>query len=533
MYDAERTLPLSPALSPEYREEGVWFLEGPQRVPTMREPSRRTSAVILVLVTILCFGIVCTYGFTNLEDEGLIWRNPMFNPPTAATLRQIWTTPHTFLYVPGTYTAWWLIAQVAELSSPDQSGAMLNAWVFHSANLLMHVVASLLVLQLLRRLTRREGAALVGALLFAIHPLQTEAVAWTTGMKDTLCGVFSFAALVMYVKHAMHNRDTGIPSAHGAGGDKQRKAADSAPTQHGRDARVTGNFGASYPIGTGFLILALLAKPAAVVIPLMALIIDRIILGRSWRAIGRSLAFWFVLTIPIMIIARLVQPASEVTPPPLWARPLVAMDALGFYLVKLIAPVGLTINYGRTPQAIMESGAIRYSWIIVVVAALIVWRAKSRWLTAAALLFVAGVLPVLGLTTFLYQQFSTVADRFVYLSMLGPALVVAWILSRRWNRVTVGIATILLISLGVATTLQARVWRNRLTLYAHAVAVQPDNPAARSSYAGALIRENRIDEAIAQLEHVMKIMPNDYTRELIERLREKKVEPPMNADERR
>ena len=77
----------------------------------------------------------------------------------------------------------------------------------------------------------------------------------------------------------------------------------------------------------------------------------------------------------------------------------------------------------------------------------------------------------------------------------------------------------MLISVVVATALQARVWRNRLTLYAHAVAVQPDNPAARSSYAGALIRENRIDEAIVQLEEVMKIMPNEYTRELLERLR--------------
>jgi cytochrome c-type biogenesis protein CcmH/NrfG len=103
--------------------------------------------------------------------------------------------------------------------------------------------------------------------------------------------------------------------------------------------------------------------------------------------------------------------------------------------------------------------------------------------------------------------------------MLGPALAVAWLLSRRWNGVSVGIATAALIALGVATALQARVWRNRLTLYAHAVAVQPDNPAARSSYAGALIREDRVDEAIAQLEEVMKIMPNDYTRELIERLR--------------
>jgi cytochrome c-type biogenesis protein CcmH/NrfG len=75
------------------------------------------------------------------------------------------------------------------------------------------------------------------------------------------------------------------------------------------------------------------------------------------------------------------------------------------------------------------------------------------------------------------------------------------------------------------TMRQALVWRNRLTLYAHAVAVQPDNPAARSSYAGALIRANRIEDAIVQLEQVMRIMPNDYTRELLERLRGTTTQP--------
>jgi hypothetical protein len=280
-----------------------------------------------------------------------------------------------------------------------------------------------------------------------------------------------------------------------------------------------------YGFATIFLIVALLAKPTAVVVPLMALIIDRLILQRSFFAIARSLALWFLLTIPIMIIARTVQPAAEVTPAPLWARPLVAGDALGFYLAKLCVPIGLTINYGRTPQRIIEMQTIYYSWLIAAAVAVAIAWTRSRWLAAAALLFVAGVLPVLGLTTFLYQQFSTVADRFVYLSMLGPALAVAAILARRWDRATVTFAAIVLVFLGVATIKQARVWRNRLTLYAHAVAVQPNNPAARSSYAGALIRENRIEEAIAQLEQVMVIMPNDYTRDLIERLRTTTTRP--------
>src|SRR5688572_15836904 len=119
----------------------------------MREPSRRTSTIVLILAIVACFGIVCTYGFTNAEDEGLISRNPMFNPPTAASLAEIWSGPHLYRYVPVTYTAWWLLAQVARAEVADASGVTLNPWVYHAANLLVHVVASLLVTHLLRRLT--------------------------------------------------------------------------------------------------------------------------------------------------------------------------------------------------------------------------------------------------------------------------------------------------------------------------------------------------------------------------------------------
>ena len=105
--------------------------------------------------------------------------------------------------------------------------------------------------------------------------------------------------------------------------------------------------GTRYALATMFLILAMLSKPAAVVVPVMALIIDALLLRRSWRAIALSLAPWFVLTIPIMLVARFVQPAAEVTPAPLWARPLVAADALAFYLAKLAVPIDLVFIYPR------------------------------------------------------------------------------------------------------------------------------------------------------------------------------------------
>src|SRR5262245_38869160 len=126
---------------------------------------RRTSTILLILAVIAALGIVCTFGFTNAEDESLITQNPNLNPATLAGLWNHWREPHLYLYIPMTYTMWWVLALIGHVQTPDENGAMLNPWLFHSANLVLHIVTSVLVLNLLRRLTGKELPALLGALL--------------------------------------------------------------------------------------------------------------------------------------------------------------------------------------------------------------------------------------------------------------------------------------------------------------------------------------------------------------------------------
>ena len=105
-------------------------------------------------------------------------------------------------------------------------------------------------------------------------------------------------------------------------------------------------------------------------------------------------------------------------------RPLIASDALAFYLYKLFFPLSLGIHYDHSPLTVIRSGWLYFTWIAPV-ALLVVSIAsykKLPWLLPSAMLFVLGVAPVSGLTPFAFQRFSTVADRYVYLSMLGPAL---------------------------------------------------------------------------------------------------------------
>src|SRR5688500_6856894 len=187
-------------------------LTAPSRTPGGRP---RAAALIVVLPTVAFLGVVCTFGFTNAEDQGLITENPNLNPPTLRGLWNHWREPHLFVYIPATYTAWWLVAQIARTSTPDETGATLNPWLFHALNLSLHATSAVLVLGLLRRLIGRDGPAIVGALVFALHPIQVEPAAWTTGTKDVQCGAWSFAALLLYLRCAQQPPAASSPAASG------------------------------------------------------------------------------------------------------------------------------------------------------------------------------------------------------------------------------------------------------------------------------------------------------------------------------
>jgi hypothetical protein len=174
-----------------------------------------------------------------------------------------------------------------------------------------------------------------------------------------------------------------------------------------------------------------------------------------------------------------------------------------------VAPFNLTIDYARTPRSIIESGAIAWTWVVPAGVAVVVVLARRRWLTAAALLFVAGLLPVLGLTTFLFQQFSTVADRFVYLSMLGVALVAAHLASLRWTRPVAAGCAIVLALLGGRSVNQAMTWRDRITLYSHAIRVTPSSAASHGMLGVGYLLANRPDLALSQFRRAHELQPDD------------------------
>lgn len=401
--------------------------------------------ILLVAAILATFGRIVLNDFVDWDDGKLIYLNPNINNPTWRGLARQWNPrdPNTnSMYDPLVYTTWWALAHVAQLDTSDILGAKLNPQIFHLANLLVHCLTALVVLEILRRLGLRDWPAAAGAALFALHPLQTEAVAWATGMKDLLGGLLAMLTIWRYL--------VAVESS----GKRRRE---------------------NYLLATALYLAALLAKPSTVVLGPIVAVLDLVILRRNWRDVARRIAPWLVMAAVAIRLATWIQITTQLQHTPLWARTLIALDSLSFYFFKLILPIRLSFDYGRNTGALFYDPALHHplywTWIFPIALAVILWRLRRPMLTAGALVFLLGVLPVLGFAPFVFQYYTNVADRYVYVSMLGVAMAAAWLLSRYSNRISIGIACAALVVLGALSFVQAGIWQDSDTLYEHALAL--------------------------------------------------------------
>ncbi len=163
-----------------------------------------------------------------------------------------------------------------------------------------------------------------------------------------------------------------------------------------------------------FFTLSILAKPVAIVAPLIMLTLDRLAISRKLTESIASLSGMFFLSLIFAFISKSTQHENVLgAVAPLLTRPVIAGDAVSFYLHKLFLPLNLGIDYGRTPQTVLL-GFISYLLCLVPVAimAAISLLKKERDIWAASFaIFIIALLPVLGFVPFKFQDYSTVTDR--------------------------------------------------------------------------------------------------------------------------
>ena len=446
---------------------------------------------VVVVLTLLAFSPLLYQGFefVNLDDARGIYQNPNYRGLGLAQLEWMFTTPHMGHYQPLTWMSLGL----------DYLLWGMNPRGYHLTNLLLHLANALLAFALFRRLLQRASpddrgaipvAAAFGALVFAVHPLRVESVAWVTERRDVLSGCFYLLALLFYVQRAEQ-----------PGSNKP------------------------YALCLLFFLLSMFAKAWGVTFFVVLLLIDAWPLRRfaardDWPKILYEKIPFLLIAVVFMFLASWAQAAAGAAKSlaDYGALQRLAQAAYGlcFYPLKTVWPVDLSplyqLDVRLDPFSLLHLLCIGI--VVAVSVALIVWRRRVPWLTVSWFTYAVIVAPVLGFTQSGPQK---VADRYTYLSCLPFALLAAGAVliflrrSQKTRATAVGAVTVIpalvLLGLAVLTARQVPVWRNSVTLWEHAVSLDGQSHFALFSLAKGYEDQQRYDDAIRYLRRAIQAQP--------------------------
>lgn len=358
---------------------------------------------------------------------------------------------------------------------------------YHAVSVLWHVLATVLVVALARRLTAspwREGTALVAGLLFAAHPVHVEAVTALTNRTGVMASVFCMSALLLYLRPTPQ-------------------------TAVGRAARLT--------LENGLALCGLWCKESALVLPLWLLAVgwfhgDR---GLRWSAPLRVLPavalFWYLKTGALGGVAQDAA-IGFLAGEELGARVFTVLAIVGRYASLLVLPVELSASYFQPVIASPWRPEVLAGAIVVVVTAVGILAARRRHPAAAVGLAMCAA----GLAPFLHflPLMVSIADRFLYFPSVGFSVAAGYGLVRlgpRVGRPALRWASLagLVAALTVATAARNRVWESPRTLWEATVASDPENAFAWANLGLALARGPEADLAAAAgaLERAVTMVP--------------------------
>src|SRR5213592_3537765 len=416
--------------------------------------------VLVALVTFTAFWPALQNQFVDWDDSKNFVDNPQYRGLAGTHLRWMWTTFHMGHYAPLT---WMTLGLDHVLWGMNPLGYHLTSLLLHVANAVIFYVVVLQILTLaLPRLADRGRAlgasAGFAALVFAIHPQRVESVVWATERRDVLSGLFYLVTILVYL----------------------RAYAREAPGRR------------SYWLSVVLFGCALLSKSMAVSLPIVLLILDVYPL----RRLGGSLGWW---SVP--------------------ARLAVSAYGLSFYLWKMIVPSNLSPLYPRplTVDPWAMPFVLSYGLVLATTGIALALRRRVPGLSAAWSAYVVVLLPVLGIVQIGSQ---IAADRYTYLASLGWAILAGAGLGSSWRTSSrsrtgtptalplAGIATGVVVALGVLTWSQAQVWHDSERLWTHALATGYDSVAAQNNLGRELVGQGKPAEAIEHFREALRIKPD-------------------------
>lgn len=451
-------------------------------------PANRRTVVLLALV--LAIGTVAVYapamrnGFVNLDDPDYVTHNPH----VLGGLK--WPDVHWALGSNYPSSNWHPLTWLSHMADVQLYGQ--NPAGHHSTNVLLHACDVVALFLLIALGTRRELRAAAVAAIFAVQPLNVEAVAWISERKSVLCVLFFLLAIGAYGWYA---KKQGV----------------------GRYCLVALLFG-----------LGITAKIMVIPFPFALLLLDYWPLGRFSKKNGEGAAtpFFTALSrlllekIPLFLMAAAGgaitlyvhrrEHALTAAMPFAW-RFKNAIFSYVMYLVKAVWPVGLAPYYPHPENSL--------SWILVGLCAValfgvtfLAWRHRERkYLWMAWLWYLGTMLPMIG---FIQTGRQGMADRFMHIPMMGLLVGLVWLVAdigaekNRPKEISIALFLLVVAPYAAVTIKQVGYWHDSYTLFAHTLAVTRNNGLAENDFAVALMERGQTDEAARHFEAAVRYSPD-------------------------
>jgi protein O-mannosyl-transferase len=469
-------LPLAKKTPPANESQGIFA-----------SPEKRNPIVCLLLavVTLALYNPVNRHPFVNYDDDRYVTENPHVRQGlTADTLKWVLTSTEQANWHPLTWMSHAL----------DVSLFRLNPAGHHFTSILLHTVNVILLFLLLKWSTNRLGPSLFVAALFALHPIQVESVAWVAERKNVLCTMFFFLTLWAYGWYARKP-------------DWRRYLA------------VVALFAAG-----------LASKPMVITLPFVLLLLDYWPLSRvrdgnteanriqptyPWSRLVLEKLPLFVLSAGSAVITMQAQQASGAIRTTaefsFGVRISTAMYAYAMYLWKMIWPARLAPLYPH-PGDTLASWQVLVAALILLSISALVWRMRAqRYLLVGWCWFLGTLVPVIGLVQ---VGEASMADRYAYIPLIGIFVMISFGVADFAQQRKIGLApaipaAIILAALAFTTYRQIGYWQSNDALWSHALAVTENNFVAEDNLGGALILEDKEEEAHAHFEAAARINPKD------------------------
>jgi tetratricopeptide (TPR) repeat protein len=446
-------------------------------------PEKRTVVLclLLVVVTLALYNSTSSHPFVNYDDDRYITDNLHVRAGlTWDSIHWAFTSFDEANWHPVTWLSHELDCQLFKLNPAGH----------HYTNVLLQALNVVLLFLVLQWATGFTWRSLMVALLFAVHPVNVESVAWVAERKNLLSMMFLLLALAAYGSYA---RKPGIRQ---------------------------------YVLVAILFACGLMAKPMVITFPFILLLWDYWPLRRmeaepggkrhSFKALVVEKIPLFAMSAGSAVITMVAQSEGGAVRSamefPFSERMGNAVVAYGRYLLNLVWPVRLAPMYPHSENGLAVWQIALSTLVTGALTVLVIKYRTRRYLPVGWFWFLGTLIPMIGLVQVGVQA---MADRYAYLPYIGLFIMICWgvaelaeqrQLSTQWLAAPAFIA---LIVLSLLTYRQLGFWKDNVTLWRHTLQVTSENFVAEDNLGGALLVDSRVDEAMIHFRRAVEINPGD------------------------